>query len=327
MGPIKYEHNEPPKYVFLDDRACYEVMQSNVPRASLGKFWPHDFGLSGKLRDRRPHRGRGSIGDPDAEGNDQYDYTQVGIKNARYYFTGEKDYTPIIYRSAELSAEIAKKLEKKRKGWAVRNTKGDPKMRGHNQFTPKDWLVKNDASSGTKKRKKKKADHKIPEWLLDKPKQAGARQGAAPGRSQDPTQTYSALQQWAGSGGADGAGSPQSKRRRVESDTRPGQEEQSSSPSQMFPFHRQTVGHQEVPVNLYNSLAPIRNGYHQESACPYTGSRNYASQLEKDLATAHDIISEQKGKIAELEQADAEKQSLIEDLRREMQDLRWSTGR
>lgn len=312
--------------MFLDDRACYEVLQSNIPRASLGKFWPHDFGLSGKIRDRRPHRGRGSVGDPDAEGNDRFHFAYVGMKNGIYYFTGEKDYTSIVYQSEELSAEIEKKLEKKRKGWSVRNVEADPKNKGHNQFTPRDWLVKNGAPSSAKsKRKKKKslADHKVPEWLLDKPRpvnEVATPDTTRHARSGFQDDVDAAL--WEAQNSA--AEFPTKRRKLHSGHEGPLPQHHSSSPSQMFPFHGQTVGHHPVP---YNPLAPIGNGTHQESTCPYTESRAYASQLEKDLETAHDVISEQKTKIARLEEADVEKGEVIEQLRRELQDLRWSVGR
>lgn len=88
----------PPKWVILDDRAAYEVFTSDIPRANIVKLWSHDFGGAGKIRARRPHRGRGAIGDPDAAGDDKYHFVKVGTKNDKYFFTGEKDYKPIIYR-------------------------------------------------------------------------------------------------------------------------------------------------------------------------------------------------------------------------------------
>lgn len=315
LGPIKHNHNEPPKYVLLDDRAAFEIIKSDIPRTSLGKFWSHDFGLSGKIRDRRPHRGRGSIGDPDAEGNDQYDFSYIGIKNVRYYFTGEKDYTPVIYQSEELSAEISKNLEKKRKGWSVRNKDGkDPKERGHNQFTPQEWLVKNGApsQSTTKSKKKNKtlADHKVPEWLLDRPKRTG--------ESPAPHDPFSNIQGDASPQHEDvdrtaGVDEPQAKRRRLGT----GEDLAASGPGKLFSSHHQGTAQQVTPSSFNYRLSPNTNP-HNDADCPYTESRTYAVQLEKDLATAHDIISDQKSRIAELERTNVEKERMIGELRRQL---------
>lgn len=313
LGPIKHNHNEPPKYVLLDDRAAFEIIKSDIPRTSLGKFWSHDFGLSGKIRDRRPHRGRGSIGDPDAEGNDQYDFSYVGIKNVRYYFTGEKDYAPVIYSSEDLSAEIAKNLAKKRKGWSVRNKDGkDPKEKGHNQFTPQEWLVKNGApsKSTTKSRKKKKslADHKVPEWLLDKPEQMDEAAGPHDPFANTPGDTpfrYGATCHPAG------FDERQAKKRKVGTDKNLA----ASGPGKLFQSHYNDTTQQVTPSGFNYRLMPNVNT-HDDANCPYTESRSYAVQLEKDLATAHDIISEQKGRIVELERTNAEQRTRSRELGR-----------
>lgn len=267
------------------------------------------------------------MGDPDAEGNDRYEFTTIGQKNARYYFTGEKDYTPIIYRSEELSAEIAKKLEKKRKGWSVRNTEGDPKLRGHNQFTPKELLVKHGAPSNSKSKKGKQTmvGHQTADWLLDKPVQAEDLDGSQTPEHAAEDEVFAAGPTGQHLGPADdasGFAEPEAKRRRVDGVGAP-----SSSPDQMFPFQRQTVDQHAISSRIYNPFASIAQGAHQESTCPYTESRAYASQLEKDLAKAAETISEQKKKIAELEEADTCKQGLVEELQREVQDLRWSIRR
>lgn len=103
--------------------------------------------MNGKIRNRRPHRGRGVIGDPDAQGDDKYSFALLGKKNERYYFTGEKDYTPIIYRSpqtAKLKAPV------KRKATSPVEDDTEPKRRWHNQYTPKELLVKNQPKATVK---------------------------------------------------------------------------------------------------------------------------------------------------------------------------------
>ncbi|KAF2479195.1 hypothetical protein BDY17DRAFT_327976 [Neohortaea acidophila] len=136
-GPIKQGANEPPKFVILDDRAVHDLIESDLPRAHLSKWWPHDFANQGKIRVKRPHRGRGAIGDPDAEGDDKYYFEKHGTKDEKYYFTGEPGYRPIVYISSEpeppapSEQDIQQQLEARKR-----------KVQGHNQYTPLDQLVK-----------------------------------------------------------------------------------------------------------------------------------------------------------------------------------------
>lgn len=41
--PIERGINEPPHYVILDDRACWEVLQSDIKKAEHFRYWAHDF--------------------------------------------------------------------------------------------------------------------------------------------------------------------------------------------------------------------------------------------------------------------------------------------
>jgi hypothetical protein len=144
-GPVKSQKNEPPKYVILDDRAAQEVLVSNIPRTHITKYWPHDFGGNGSIRARRPHRGRGAIGDFEASGKDRFHFTNIASRKdgERYYFTGEANYKPVIWNTNDYHLAIGvfkpevKKLTspppKKELKW---------NQHGHNQFTPKSQLVK-----------------------------------------------------------------------------------------------------------------------------------------------------------------------------------------
>ncbi|KAK3707919.1 hypothetical protein LTR37_011771 [Vermiconidia calcicola] len=145
-GPIKHNLNEPPKYVILDDATAHACLTSNIPRTFLPKWWGYDFAGAGFARARRGHRGRGAIGDADAPGNEKFHFTKVGVKSERYYFTGEKDYTPVIYRIAD--PEVVKELfQPAKRGFpSPPPKKALPGNRhGHNQFTPKDQMVKHGA--------------------------------------------------------------------------------------------------------------------------------------------------------------------------------------
>ncbi|KAK4542999.1 hypothetical protein LTR36_005997 [Oleoguttula mirabilis] len=160
-GPMQNKVNMPPKHVILDDRAAYEVLVSDIPKATTVKVWSHDFGGTGKLRARRPHRGRGAIRDPDAEGDERFQTAQVGVKNDRYYFGGEKDYKPIIYRvpAAEPEASTTP-VEQSKKRKATSPAPDEPpnlRKHGHNQYTPKEELVRFGAPSQAKGRDRYRA--------------------------------------------------------------------------------------------------------------------------------------------------------------------------
>ena len=73
----------------------------------------------------------------------------LGKKNARYYFTGEKDYTPVIYRGG---ATTQSKVPVKRKAISPVDEEQESKKRGHNQYTPKELLVKNQPKATVSRR-------------------------------------------------------------------------------------------------------------------------------------------------------------------------------
>jgi len=51
--------NEPPAFVYLDDRGCYDVLDSHLYAGTkMGKLWPYDFTAHGQVRKERPNRGR-----------------------------------------------------------------------------------------------------------------------------------------------------------------------------------------------------------------------------------------------------------------------------
>jgi hypothetical protein len=57
--PIVRNKNEPPHYVYLDDRACYAVwMSQQYSNEELTTFWPFDFDNVGRIITGRPNRGR-----------------------------------------------------------------------------------------------------------------------------------------------------------------------------------------------------------------------------------------------------------------------------
>ncbi|KAK1073566.1 hypothetical protein LTR12_007227 [Friedmanniomyces endolithicus] len=147
-GGIVSKMNMPPKHVILDDRAAWEILESDIARRVILVFWPHDFAGTGTIRHRRPHRGRAAIKDPNAVGELKFHFALHGHRKERYYFTGAKDYKPIIYR-IELPAAPAELLEpsNKRKASPAETEPENPRKHGHNQHTPKDQMVKYGAPS------------------------------------------------------------------------------------------------------------------------------------------------------------------------------------
>ncbi|KAI7156163.1 hypothetical protein KC349_g6450 [Hortaea werneckii] len=179
-GPIAFKNNMPPKYVILDDRAAHEVLTSDIPRATIVRFWSHDFGGPGRVRARRPHRGRNAISDPNATGDERYFSTKVGMRGEKYYFTGEKNFTPIAYQIAPPEEVIEPQSSKRKAASPPTDEPKDPRKHGHNQYTPKEQLVKYGAPSRAKGRKRYRERINTflrrspsPEWAKDRAKLYG----------------------------------------------------------------------------------------------------------------------------------------------------------
>lgn len=144
--------NTPPRFVLLDDRAACDVLESDIQRAKLTQNWPHDFGGPGKIRSRRPHRGRSALttDNPFAEGDARFKTTLPGGKGDVYIFTGEKDYQPIVYR---YTLPTLKPKPKKKRKPEPGDIDYNPRGHGHNQYTPKDLMVKHGAATFSLKKK------------------------------------------------------------------------------------------------------------------------------------------------------------------------------
>ncbi|KAK5706048.1 hypothetical protein LTR97_001034 [Elasticomyces elasticus] len=137
--------NAPPAFVLLDDRAAREVVESDIPARTKLRNWPWDFAKNGDIRSRRPHCGRPAIRNARLIGNERYYWSLHGSKKERYYFTGEKDYQPIVYKMPKPTPpkpseeELLRLAAKKRK---LTPDPENPRRHGHNQHTPKNELVK-----------------------------------------------------------------------------------------------------------------------------------------------------------------------------------------
>ncbi|TKA72668.1 hypothetical protein B0A55_06277 [Friedmanniomyces simplex] len=140
--------NMPPKHVILDDLAAWEILESDIARREILRLWPHDFAGTGTIRHRRPHRGRAAINDSGAEGDLKYHFALQGMRKERYYFTGARDYKPVIYRIE--AAPTEPEPARKRKVSPSSREPENLKKHGHNQYTPKDQMVKYGAPSKNK---------------------------------------------------------------------------------------------------------------------------------------------------------------------------------
>ncbi|SMQ48704.1 unnamed protein product [Zymoseptoria tritici ST99CH_3D7] len=151
IGPIGQSKARPPKHVILDDHAVWDILKSDIPRSQLTRNWEHDFAGQGKIRARRPHRGRPAIKDDSADGDVKYHSVPFGAKNTLYIFTGEKDYVPVVYGALPPPQPTEEELQRKRR--AESPPEYNPRAHGHNQHTPKDMLVKHGAPTFSKKQK------------------------------------------------------------------------------------------------------------------------------------------------------------------------------
>nr|POE47217.1 hypothetical protein CFP56_00549 [Quercus suber] len=96
-GPVSAK-NVPPAYVVLDDLAAWQVYVSDIPLSHRAQFWSHDFAGAGSIRSQRRHRGRGALGDPNADGIHQYffGHTAAGTYS-KHYFIGEQNHRAVVY--------------------------------------------------------------------------------------------------------------------------------------------------------------------------------------------------------------------------------------
>lgn len=160
IGPYDWKTgNIPPKYTRLDDQAAALVLKSNIPAPQMALLWPHDF-TPGYIRRARAHVGRPSISNPKAEGRDKYESTIPGGKAKHiqpYLFIGGPNYQPTYYRPIPKApdpklADLSEAAREKRRMDAYLDSIEEPNRRahGHNQYTPKDMMVKHGAPSGAK---------------------------------------------------------------------------------------------------------------------------------------------------------------------------------
>ncbi|KAI7367694.1 hypothetical protein KC336_g21174, partial [Hortaea werneckii] len=115
-----------------------------------------------------------------ATGEEKYFSTEVGMKGEKYHFTGEKNYVPIAYQTPPAEEAIEPPSSKRKAASPPVDEQKDPKKHGHNQYTPKDQLVKYGAPSQAKGKKRYRERINTflrrspsPEWAKDRAKLYG----------------------------------------------------------------------------------------------------------------------------------------------------------
>jgi hypothetical protein len=88
-NPIIRDQNEPPYFVYLDDRACYAIwISQQYNKHELWKMWPFDFDHLGKIKVARPNRGRPAYLDDSCT---EYATGTMRDKKKIYVFSGCPD--------------------------------------------------------------------------------------------------------------------------------------------------------------------------------------------------------------------------------------------
>jgi hypothetical protein len=86
--------NEPPRYVYLDDKAAYDVLNSRIyTKLELKTFWPYDFDNTGNIRTKRPNRGNPAYLDDAC-----LQYARASLRGGKdmYEFSGEPEELQVL---------------------------------------------------------------------------------------------------------------------------------------------------------------------------------------------------------------------------------------
>ncbi|KAF2642871.1 hypothetical protein P280DRAFT_548281 [Massarina eburnea CBS 473.64] len=93
---VRDSADEPPRYVYLDDRACYTIWCTGTyTNAEMGEFWPFDFNTLGHVKTGRKNRGRPAWTD---ETETTYAKLAMRGRNKVFEFCGdpeETEYVPV----------------------------------------------------------------------------------------------------------------------------------------------------------------------------------------------------------------------------------------
>ncbi|KAF2247851.1 hypothetical protein BU26DRAFT_321964 [Trematosphaeria pertusa] len=115
---IRGSRDEPPHYIYLDDKACYLVYTSKLySNDELRNFWPFDFDHQGNIKTGRKNRGRSAYLD---DSETEFAKAPLRGKNKWYEFSGEPEvaeYKPVRPKKATkmekiVAAELAEEAHK-----------------------------------------------------------------------------------------------------------------------------------------------------------------------------------------------------------------------
>ncbi|KAF2277159.1 uncharacterized protein EI97DRAFT_432769 [Westerdykella ornata] len=109
---VRGSENEPPRYVYLDDRACYAIYSSQAyTREEMREFWPWDFNHQGHIKQGRLNRGHPAYLD---DSNKEYALGKLRAKGQWYTFSGAPEvteYKPLRPKKpTKIEEEVAKEL-------------------------------------------------------------------------------------------------------------------------------------------------------------------------------------------------------------------------
>jgi hypothetical protein len=106
---IRGSSQEPPHYVYLDDKACYVIWSSNVyAKEDLRDYWPFDFDHHGHTRTGRKNRGRPAYSD---EAETKYATSPLRNKDRWYEYSGEPEVTEYQPLRAKRKSKIQQLVE------------------------------------------------------------------------------------------------------------------------------------------------------------------------------------------------------------------------
>lgn len=138
--PIDRNSDEaPPRYVYLDDKACHTIWASGAYGGlEMKEFWPLDYNFNGFIKTGRPNRGRPAW---ENEAEKKYATARARGKGNWYEFFGELEVTPYIPRRPTMKTKMEQKVaqehaEKAKKANSTENNNPSPKVASTGHRSP-----------------------------------------------------------------------------------------------------------------------------------------------------------------------------------------------
>ncbi|KAF2744621.1 hypothetical protein M011DRAFT_460661 [Sporormia fimetaria CBS 119925] len=125
---VRGTDEEPPHYVYLDDRACYAIYCSNAyTHEEMRKFWPFDYNHQGHIKQGRPNRGNPAYLD---DSRLEFVQGKLRAKGKWYTFSGAPEVTEYrptrptsTYCASEASVTPSKNYPGSRKPAVIHGSK------------------------------------------------------------------------------------------------------------------------------------------------------------------------------------------------------------